>query len=359
MWPKWPRLHRYRTLSSFWQFFPSRDRAWRWRSCLDHRNTGYAGALMSIVTGDMVLLGLFLVCGSSAPVRTEHEGGTAAPSVQGHRLPQLQELWPYQSLFPASGSWWSSVRPPPLPHPFRPLEGSPDLGPSLLLSTARCLKGQPLCCSAAGAGLWEREAKVMAPSLHAAVSPCLQGCLAFLHRHFLPQSPPACPLGPSPHHQPQTSSWIPPQSLHSSPQLLCLLRDPCPWLGYVWLWQGFSVWLLFRLDCHRSAASLSASTISPLSQTVAPVWRSNPCSVPPPARGRSSATNASLFFPTSFILQSFMWFYIFFSTGQELLPTLSWCSAHASVSEGVFLMYPWREMHSMSTYCSTILFSPS
>ena len=49
----------------------------------------------------------FFDCGSSAPVRVECEGGTAAwlagtlvvPSVQGHRLPPLQELWPYQSLF--------------------------------------------------------------------------------------------------------------------------------------------------------------------------------------------------------------------------------------------------------------------
>ena len=45
-------------------------------------------------------------CGSSAPVRVEHEGGTAAwlagtlvaPSVQGHGLPQPLELWPYQSF---------------------------------------------------------------------------------------------------------------------------------------------------------------------------------------------------------------------------------------------------------------------
>ena len=44
----------------------------------------------------------FLACGSSAPVRVEHEGGTAAwlagilaaPSVQGHRLPLPWELWP-------------------------------------------------------------------------------------------------------------------------------------------------------------------------------------------------------------------------------------------------------------------------
>ena len=50
---------------------------------------------------------LFLACGSSAPVRVEHEGGTAAwlagtlvvAGVQGHGLPLPQELWPYQSLF--------------------------------------------------------------------------------------------------------------------------------------------------------------------------------------------------------------------------------------------------------------------
>ena len=49
----------------------------------------------------------FFACGSSAPVRVECEGGAAAwlagtlamPSVQGHRLPPLQEWWPYQSFF--------------------------------------------------------------------------------------------------------------------------------------------------------------------------------------------------------------------------------------------------------------------
>ena len=40
---------------------------------------------------------------------------------------------------------------------------------------------------------------------------------------------------------------------------------------------------------------------------------------------------------------------IFFSSGQVLLSALSWWSASTSVSEGVFLMYPWREMYSMST----------
>ena len=49
----------------------------------------------------------FFACDSSAPVRVERKGGTAAwfagtlvaPGVQGHGLPQPQELWPYQRLF--------------------------------------------------------------------------------------------------------------------------------------------------------------------------------------------------------------------------------------------------------------------
>ena len=46
----------------------------------------------------------FFACGSSTPMRVEHEGSTAAwragtlavPSVQGRGLPLPQELWPYQ-----------------------------------------------------------------------------------------------------------------------------------------------------------------------------------------------------------------------------------------------------------------------
>ena len=51
----------------------------------------------------------FFGLGSSAPVRVEHEGGAAAwlagtlvaLSVQGHKLPPQQELWPHQCLFPS------------------------------------------------------------------------------------------------------------------------------------------------------------------------------------------------------------------------------------------------------------------
>ena len=37
------------------------------------------------------------------------------------------------------------------------------------------------------------------------------------------------------------------------------------------------------------------------------------------------------------------------TTGQVLLSTLSWCSACTSVSEGVLVIYMWREMYSTST----------
>ena len=83
-----------------------------------------------------------------------------------------------------------------------------------------------------------------------------------------------------------------------------------------------------------------------------------PASVPPPAEGRSSPTNTPVFPLTSLVLPSFVWFYIFFSSAQILLSTFSWCAGCTSMSEGVFLMYPWREMYSMSTYSSAILFSP-
>ena len=76
-----------------------------------------------------------------------------------------------------------------------------------------------------------------------------------------------------------------------------------------------------------------------------------------PTKGRCSPTNTPVSPPSSFILPSFAWFYRFFASGQVLLSTFSWYSACTSVSESIFLMYPWREMYSTSTYFSTILLS--
>ena len=75
---KWPFMQRPRTFSSFLQLCPRGDHAWRWHRWLDHGNAGYIGSPVAMATGDVVLLGIFLACNSSAPVRTEHEGGSAA-----------------------------------------------------------------------------------------------------------------------------------------------------------------------------------------------------------------------------------------------------------------------------------------
>ena len=56
-----------------------------------------------------------------------------------------------------------------------------------------------------------------------------------------------------------------------------------------------------------------------------------PASVLPPTEGRFSPTVTPGFPPSSFILLSFAWFYIFFFAGQVLLYGLSWCSAWTSV----------------------------
>ena len=80
---------------------------------------------------------------------------------------------------------------------------------------------------------------------------------------------------------------------------------------------------------------------------------------PQPPRAGPVLLTLLFFHPRSFVLPSFAWFYILFSTGQVLLSALSWCSACTSVCEGIFLMYPWREVDSTSTYTSTILFSPT
>ena len=45
------------------------------------------------------------------------------------------------------------------------------------------------------------------PTRDSTVSPCFHGCLAFLHRYFLPQSPPSHPLNQSLHSQQQPLPW--------------------------------------------------------------------------------------------------------------------------------------------------------
>ena len=184
-----------------------------------------------------------------------------------------------------------------------------------------------------------------------AVLPCFQGCPAFLHRHFAPQSPPRITstclsaVNSSPH------PGIAPQSLNSSSQLLHLPGDWHPCRGMYGCGKDCLILFPFRLP-QISCFTLSLKCLSSNSD-VALIWGSDPCLSSPACWGQVQSYSHSCFPPGSFILPSSAWFYLFFSAGQGLLSALSWCS----VSEGAFLMYPWREMYSTSTYSSAILFS--
>ena len=153
------------------------------------------------------------------------------------------------------------------------LKGAPGWGPTLWFCV-RCLKGQPLYCSAANAGIVgterERETLVMAPPpMHeSAVLPCFHG--------FPPQAFPTTissltsPQSISPQSTaalPWDCSTIP--KLHLS--AIAPSREPMS-LSNVCVAAARTVWFSFHLGCHRSAVSLSALNVSPLTHTIAPMW---------------------------------------------------------------------------------------
>ena len=109
------------------------------------------------------------------------------------------------------------------------------------------------------------------------------------------------------------------------------------------------MWFSLHSDCHKPAAALSNSLKCFPDLTLLQF---------PHSPGAGPVLLTLIFFPLpSFVLPNFAWVYVFFSGNQVLMPTLRWCSAISSVSESVFMMYPWREMYSRSTYSSAILFS--
>ena len=121
------------------------------------------------------------------------------------------------------------------------------------------------------------------PTSDSAVSPCFHGCLAFLHRHFPPQSPPSHPLDPSLHSQQQPSPW----DCSTIPKLQLPAAAPSMGpvsLSRVCMAEARTLSFLFRFGCHRSAVSFSVLNVSPLTQTVAPVWGSDLCFSSPTCR---------------------------------------------------------------------------
>ena len=224
---------------------PCEGQAWRWCTCLGHRGSGstrYSGELVARAAGNSVPEGYgnqcwpicsrilawrtplpdreawqatvhrvtkcwtrlkrpcthrcktFFACGSSVPVRIGREGGAAVwlagtlavPSVQGHRRPLPQELWPYRSLF------------------------SRGYGDGFTLCVTQQYRLSSMAAWPSSTGISHHNLLLHIPSI----------CLSTVN-----SSP--CP-------------GIAPHSLNSSSQLLCLPGDLCPCPGYVWLRQGLS-----------------------------------------------------------------------------------------------------------------------
>ena len=148
---------------------------------------------------------------------------------------------------------------------------------------------------------------------------------------------------------------IAPQTLSSGSQLLCLLGTCIPVQSTYGHGRDCLILIPLRLP-QISWFPLSPKCFSSDSDNCPSVGIGPLLRFPHPPRAGSVLVTL-LFFPSSFILPRFVWFYIFLSSGQVLLSALSWCSACTSVSEGIFLMYPWREMYSTTSYSSAILFS--
>ena len=147
--------------------------------------------------------------------------------------------------------------------------------------------GQPLCCSSADAGLSGKRGDDEGSTRYAWLSSIafLPWLPSFPPQAFPPQSPPLHSLDPPLWSQQQPSPWD-----HSTiPKLqfpaTAPARGPVS-VSRVWMAMARTVWFSFHLGCHRSAVSLSALNLSPLTQTIAPMWGPDPCFSSPTRRGQ-------------------------------------------------------------------------
>ena len=209
---------------------------------------------------------------------------------------------------------------------IRHIEGSSWLGSYSVVQCIRYSMGQPLYCSVPHASMWGERGSGDGSTPYTWLSRI--ALLPWL-LSFPPQAFPltVCSLT-SPqsvsHSLQQPSSWdystIPKLKLPAAAPS----RGPSS-LSRVCIAAAKTVWFSFYLGCHRSAVTLSAFLLWLRQLPQCGDW--TPASVPPPTKGRSSPTNTPVFPPTSFILPSFAWFYIFFPSDQVLLSAFSWYSA--------------------------------
>ena len=150
-----------------------------------------------------------------------------------------------------------------------------------------CLMGWPLYCSAPYAGVWRERSYGDGSTSYAWLS-----SIAFLP--WLPGFPPqAFPTTVSSFtspwsilcHQQQHLSW----DCSAIPKLQFSVTAPSrgpAFLSRICMAAAMAVWLSFYLGCHRSAVSLAALNVSPLTQTIAPMWELDSYFSSPTCRGQ-------------------------------------------------------------------------
>ena len=158
--------------------------------------------------------------------------------------------------------------------------------------------GQPLYCSAVDVSMGRERLWWYLHPLCMTQQYCLASMAAWLsstdisHHDLLPYIPSIrlSAINSSPH------PGIAPQSKCQHPAPLVTSRGPS-FLSGVFMVSSRTVWFSFHLGCHRSSVSLSALNVSPLTQTIAPMWGSDPCFSSPTCWGQVQSYWHSCFFP--------------------------------------------------------------
>ena len=158
------------------------------------------------------------------------------------------------------------------------LKGAPWVGCYSVVQCIRCLMGQLLYCSAANFVMWRERGYGDGPTSY----------MWLISIHLFPWLPGFPP--PAWHFPPSSLSHPLDPSLHSQQQLLpsdcstIKLQLPAAapsrrlaFLPSICMAAARTVWFSFHLGCHRAAVSFSALNIYSLTQTIAPLWGSDPC----------------------------------------------------------------------------------
>ena len=214
------------------------------------------------------------------------------------------------------------------------LKGASWVESYFLVQCVRHWMGQPLCCSSANASMWgERlwwwlHALCVTQQYHCASMAAQLSSTGISHHKLFPHLPSIClsTVNSSPH------PGIAPQFLNSSSQPLHLPGDLHPCSVYECLWQGL-ILISFRLP-QISCFTLSLKCFSSDSDNCPDmeIW---PLLQFPQWPRAGPVLITFLFFPQFLVLLSFEWFYIFFSTRQVLLSSLS-CVLHALLCVKVY-----------------------